>query len=118
MGGGGSGRVVVLGHMLRAGASGVLLVCLYVLFSATYFLLSPDRPESFSEPLSRTDALYFAVTVFATVGFGDIAPADGAGRVPATVQMVADLIVVGLVAKVLFGAVEAGLSQQPERSEP
>ncbi|MFD0355803.1 potassium channel family protein [Streptomyces sp. NPDC127110] len=174
--GGGSGRVVVLGHLLRAAGSGVLVTCLYyaapldygfgavavaalagglllfgclivwqvkaiarsarprlraleamgtavplflMLFSATYFLLSRDRPGSFSEPLSRTDALYFAVTVFATVGFGDIAPADGTGRALATVQMVADLVVVGLVAKVLFGAVETGLSRRPgRRSDP
>jgi hypothetical protein len=27
---------------------------------------------SFTEPLTRTDALYFSVTVFSTVGFGDI----------------------------------------------
>ncbi|RKT05465.1 ion channel [Streptomyces sp. 3211.6] len=89
-----------------------------VLFASTYFLLSRDRPLSFSEPLSRTDALYFAVTVFATVGFGDIAPADGTARALTTVQMVADLIVVGLVAKVLLGAVQTGLSRQPERSGP
>lgn len=89
-----------------------------VLFASTYFLLSRDRPASFSEPLSRTDALYFTVTVFATVGFGDIAPADGAARVLTTVQMVADLIVVGLVVKVLLGAVQTGLSRQPERSGP
>ncbi|MGE7385858.1 potassium channel family protein [Streptomyces sp. NPDC004126] len=174
--GGGSGRVVVLGHLLRAVGSGVVVTCLYyaapldygfgvaavaalagglllfgglvvwqvgaiarsayprlraleavgtavplflVLFSATYFLLSRDRPGSFSEPLTRTDALYFTVTVFATVGFGDIAPVDGTGRVLATVQMVANLIVVGLVAKVLFGAVETGLARRPDRrSDP
>ncbi|MFG2618950.1 potassium channel family protein [Streptomyces sp. NPDC048507] len=89
-----------------------------VLFSASYFLLSGQRPESFSEPLSRTDALYFTVSVFATVGFGDIVAVDGPGRVLATVQMVADLVVVGLVAKVLFGAVQVGLTRRPGRSGP
>ncbi|OAR23485.1 transporter [Streptomyces sp. ERV7] len=83
-----------------------------VLFSATYYLLADNRPSSFSEPLSRTDALYFTVTVFATVGFGDIVPTTGAGRALATVQMLADLIVVGVVAKVLFGAVRVGLRRR------
>jgi hypothetical protein len=89
-----------------------------LLFSASYFLLSGERPESFSEPLSRTDSLYFTVTVFATVGFGDIVATDGPGRVLTTVQMVADLVVVGLVAKVLFGAVRVGLTGRPGRSGP
>jgi voltage-gated potassium channel len=29
-------------------------------------------PHSIGAPLTRTDALYFTVTVFSTVGFGDI----------------------------------------------
>ncbi|AZM89826.1 MULTISPECIES: potassium channel family protein [Streptomyces] len=96
-------------------ALGTAVPLFLMLFSAAYFLLSGDRPGSFSEALSRTDALYFTVTVFATVGFGDIVPADGTGRALVTAQMVADLIMVGLVAKVLFGAVETGLSRRPEK---
>ncbi|MFF3622609.1 potassium channel family protein [Streptomyces sp. NPDC002467] len=83
-----------------------------VLFSAVYFLISTEYPASFTEPLNRTDALYFTVTVFATVGFGDIAPVSQATRVLTTAQMVADLIVVGIVAKVLFGAVQVGLRRK------
>ncbi|MFI1105514.1 potassium channel family protein [Streptomyces melanogenes] len=83
-----------------------------VLFSATYFLLADNRPSSFSEPLSRTDALYFTVTVFATVGFGDIAPATDTSRALTTVQMILDLIVVGVIAKALFGAVQVGLRRR------
>ncbi|MBT2479667.1 two pore domain potassium channel family protein [Streptomyces sp. ISL-94] len=98
---------------LRAVEALAIAVPLFLLlFSATYFLLSQEAPQSFSEPLSRTDAVYFAVTVFATVGFGDIAPAGEAGRVLTTVQMVADLIVVGVIAKVLFGAVQIGIRRR------
>lgn len=85
-----------------------------VLFSATYFLLAKELPESFSEPLTRTDALYFTVTVFATVGFGDIAPATQAARALTTAQMAADLIVVGVIAKALFGAVRIGMRRRGE----
>ena len=36
-----------------------------VLFSAAHFLLSQDDPANFSTPgLTRTDALYFTVTIF------------------------------------------------------
>ncbi|MET9468252.1 potassium channel family protein [Streptomyces sp. NPDC006544] len=83
-----------------------------VLFSSTYFLLAQEVPESFTEPLNRTDALYFTVTVFATVGFGDIAPVTQAARVLTTSQMVADLIVVGVIAKALFGAVRLGMRRR------
>ncbi|MCX5013009.1 potassium channel family protein [Streptomyces sp. NBC_00555] len=83
-----------------------------VLFSATYYLLAGGVPGSFSESLNRTDALYFTVTVFATVGFGDIVPTTGVGRVLTTLQMVSDLIVVGVIAKVLFGAVQIGVRRR------
>ncbi|MFZ3467821.1 potassium channel family protein [Streptomyces sp. 4.24] len=83
-----------------------------LLFSASYFLLAKELPESFSEALSRTDALYFTVTVFATVGFGDIAPATQVARALTTAQIVADLIVVGVIAKVLFGAVRIGVRRR------
>ncbi|MFD9724102.1 potassium channel family protein [Streptomyces sp. NPDC059072] len=83
-----------------------------VVFSAVYYLVARSDPASFTEPLDRTDALYFTVTVFATVGFGDIAPVSETTRVLTTAQMVADLIVVGIVAKVLFGAVRIGLRRK------
>ncbi len=83
-----------------------------VLFSSTYFLLAQAVPGSFTESMNRTDALYFTVTVFATVGFGDIAPVTGTGRVLTTVQMIADLIVVGVIAKALFGAVRIGMRRR------
>ncbi|MDF9816049.1 potassium channel family protein [Streptomyces sp. SPB162] len=83
-----------------------------LMFSAAYFLVAKDRAAAFSEPLTRTDALYFTVTVFATVGFGDITPITRLSRVLTTAQMVADLILVGLIAKVLFGAVRIGLRRR------
>ncbi|MFD3699874.1 potassium channel family protein [Streptomyces sp. NPDC058646] len=94
-----------------------------VLFAATYFLLAEAVPQTFSEPLDRTDALYFTVTVFATVGFGDIVPLTQTGRALATVQMAADLIVVGLIGKALFGAVRVGMRRRgtpppPGEDEP
>ncbi|MGW4725004.1 potassium channel family protein [Streptomyces sp. NPDC004291] len=95
-----------------------------LLFAATYFLYARQQGgQPFSEPLSRNDALYFTVTVFATVGFGDIAPVSQPARVLTTCQMVADLVLVGLVAKVLVGAVRMGVERQgsataPERPEP
>ncbi|HWJ52066.1 MAG TPA: potassium channel family protein [Propionibacteriaceae bacterium] len=65
------------------------------------------QAHAFTEPLSKTNALYFTVTVFATVGFGDITPKTEATRVATIVQMIADLVAVGLVPRLvtlaLFG---------------
>jgi voltage-gated potassium channel len=50
---------------------------------------------SFTQPLTRTDALYFTVTVFSTVGFGDITAKSEAARVVVIVQMLADIVLLG-----------------------
>jgi voltage-gated potassium channel len=85
---------------------------LLVVFAATYLLLARNDPASFSQPLDRTDALYFAVTVLATVGFGDIVPVTPAARVATMVQMLLGLAVLGLAARVILGAVDAGLRRR------
>ncbi|MFG2983051.1 potassium channel family protein [Streptomyces sp. NPDC048258] len=83
-----------------------------LLFSAAYYVLEEEVPRSFSEPLNRTDALYFTVTVFATVGFGDITAVTQASRIMVTAQMAVDLILVGVIAKVLFSAVRIGIRRR------
>ena len=82
---------------------------LIVAFAATYYLMASSDPASFSQPLDRTAALYFAVTVLATVGFGDIAPVTTVARVATMVQMVLDIAILGLAAKVLFNAADRGV---------
>lgn len=86
---------------------------LLVVFAGACILMERAHPGSFSESLNHTDALYFTVTVFATVGFGDITPVTGAARVLTTVQMLVDLAAVGVIAKVIFGAVQTGLRRKP-----
>jgi hypothetical protein len=83
-----------------------------VLFAGAYYLLDRSTPGSFSEPLSRTDALYFTLTTFSTVGFGDITARSQAGRVVTMVQMAGGLLLVGVAARVLASAVQAGLRRQ------
>jgi hypothetical protein len=78
-----------------------------LLFSATYFVLARDDAASFSTPrLTRIDALYFTVTVFATVGFGDISATSQVARGLVTAQMVLDLLVLGLGIRVIVAAVQ------------
>jgi voltage-gated potassium channel len=102
---------------LRAVETLAMTVSLFlVLFAACYQQLAVTDPSSFSEPLSRTDSLYFVITVFATVGFGDISPVSAAARVLASLQMIGDLVLIGLLVKTMFTAVERGRAQQQESS--
>jgi voltage-gated potassium channel len=79
---------------------------LLVFYASLYALLSFNQPASFTQNLGRTDALYFTMTVFSTVGFGDIAPVTEAARIVTMTQMVAGLIAVGVVARLVVGAVK------------
>lgn len=90
------------------------LTLFFALFATTYHVMSSSRPESFSEPLDRMDAAYFTVTVFATVGFGDITALDGPSRLVATVQMLADLALIGVAARLFVNAVQVGLEHRDQ----
>jgi voltage-gated potassium channel len=78
------------------------------LFASTYFVMDRLAPSSFGTPLTRTDALYFTVTVFSTVGFGDITAKTETARLVVTGQMIADLLILGVGIKIILGAVTRG----------
>jgi hypothetical protein len=75
-------------------------------------------PHSFGTPLTRTDALYFVVSVFSTVGFGDITAKTEAARLVVTGQMMADLIFFGFGLRIIVGAVGRGLQQRQPQGSP
>ncbi|BDV29624.1 potassium channel family protein [Microbacterium terricola] len=80
-----------------------------LLFAAGYFLMATTAPASFSEPsLSRIDTLYFAVTIFATVGFGDISAVTETARLFVTWQMILNLVLLGAGIRLLTFAVRRG----------
>ena len=90
-----------------------LIVPFYLLvFASTYFVMQGASAANFTQPLTRTDALYFAVTVFSTVGFGDISPKSEVARVVLIVQMLGDIALLGTGARVLLGAVRRGQQRQ------
>jgi hypothetical protein len=86
---------------------------LFLLLVATaYYLLERSTPTSFSQPLTRTDALYFTVTTFSTVGYGDITAKSEGARIMVMIQMLADLVILGFGVKVIFGAVQMSRQRQ------
>jgi voltage-gated potassium channel len=103
---------------LRAGEALGMIIPLYlVLFAATYFVMERTSAASFTEPLTRTDALYFTVTVFSTVGFGDITAKSEAARIVLIIQMLADLAALGAGARVILGAVQRGRQPRPDTGD-
>ena len=94
---------------LRAAqALGGAVALFLVAFGAGYLSLSHADATHFSEPLNHTRALYFAVTVFSTVGFGDITPEGDLTSAVVSFQMILDLVVIGAVVRLLTTAAKGG----------
>ncbi len=99
----------------RAAEAFALIFPLFLLlFASTYYLMELSSAASFTQTLTRTDALYFTVTVFSTVGFGDITAKSEPARIVLTVQMLADLVLLGVGVKLLLGAVQRGRARRTE----
>ena len=99
---------------LRAAEALGLTVPLYLLlFASTYFLMERASAANFTQPLTRTDALYFSVTVFTTVGFGDITAKSETARVVLIVQMLADLALLGAGARYCWGRCSTAGNEVP-----
>lgn len=90
----------------------VTLPMLILIFAAVYVVLEHNRSGSFTQPMDRIDSAYFALTVFATVGFGDIAPVTTVARVIVMLQMVVNLLAIGVIAKIIVGAVQVSVQRR------
>ena len=98
-------------------ALGAAIPLFLIVFASAYLLLADNQAGAFSEPLDKTDALYFTVTVFSTVGFGDITPRGELARVVTMVQMLGDLLVLGLIVRVMLLAVRTRV-QRRDAADP
>ena len=99
-------------------ALAVTLPLFLLLFAMTYFLMSLHGSGTFSqEQLSRTDALYFTITMFATVGFGDISPVSQSARVVVMFQMLLDLVILGVGVNAFVHAAKLGRERQSATEE-
>lgn len=102
---------------LRAmSALAVILPLFLVTFAWIYLTASVSDPGLFSVPLTRTSAFYFTVTVFSTVGFGDITPKTSLAQTIVTVQMLLNLALIAGVIRAIFGAASVGEARKQGQS--
>ncbi len=98
---------------LRAIEALAVTVPLFLLiFARIYLSNSLANPATFTVPLDHNSAFYFTVTVFATVGFGDITPKTGGMQMLVTVQMLLNLAVLGLVIRLLTSAAKREVARR------
>jgi hypothetical protein len=101
--------------ILRAAITLGVLVPFYLLvFARLYLSSSLSDSGAFNESLDLATALYFTVTVFATVGFGDIVAKSDSMRMVVTAQMLINLVVVGAFIRVVVSAARRGVETRVE----
>jgi formate hydrogenlyase subunit 4 len=108
--------------MIRAAETIALTIPAFLLiFARSYLSGSLSDPSAFSETLDKTTALYFTVSCFATVGFGDIVASSNPMRGLVIIQMLLDLVMLGVVVKLFASAARRGtatrVGQQPAGPE-
>jgi hypothetical protein len=79
----------------------MLLELVTTLFALAYYGLSVHRPDEMVGVGTRLDALYFTVSILATVGLGDIHPEGQLARAVATVHIAFDVAFIALFARLL-----------------
>jgi voltage-gated potassium channel len=105
-----------LPRVRAAEALGSAIPLFFTVFATTYLSMAVASQSTFSQPLNHTKALYFTVTVFATVGFGDITPRTDPARLLVTAQMLLDFLVLGVVARLLVQAANISLRRDSEQT--
>ncbi|MFD2354494.1 potassium channel family protein [Nonomuraea ferruginea] len=86
-----------------------------VLFALADYNVAYWREGEFAGLETRTDALYFAVSTLATVGFGDVHAQGQLARGLVLVQMAFNLIVLATAATLLTGKLKAGQARRRAR---
>lgn len=79
----------------------LLLFVVVPMFALGYFALVSADAGQFAGLATKTDALYFALSTLATVGFGDVHAAGQVARALVIVQMAFDLVFIAAVASAL-----------------
>ena len=102
--------VAQLPELRAVEALGIVVVVFLVLFSGIYLAMSHDAPRTFTQTLDHIQALYFTISIFSTVGFGDITPRTDTARLLVSIQMLLDLVIIGAAVRLIFSAARSRIA--------
>jgi voltage-gated potassium channel len=103
-------------------ALAIALPLFLTIYAGAYVRLSTVNAGNFTQHLGRSDGLYFAITTFGTVGYGDIAPRHAFARMLVSSQIIADLAFLAVLLRVFVLAsrltLKRGEVDFPEDGQP
>jgi voltage-gated potassium channel len=85
--------------ILDAALAVLMMVALLIIGFATMYMALSKHDQEITGIKTKIDAVYYTVTTLATVGYGDITPTGQLARGIATIQMILDILVVGVAAR-------------------
>ena len=95
----------------------VIAVALFLFtYASCYLTLSRLDANSFSQRLDRVGSLYFTVTTFGTVGYGDIVAESHLARLLVSSQILLDVAFIAIVLRLIFGVSRRVLARHDETS--
>lgn len=90
----------------------IMASILVLSYSWLYLVMSVSDPTAFTEQLSKVSAVYFTVTVLATVGFGDITPTGDISRLVVTSQMLLGFTVITIAIKTVLSSTTSAVKKR------
>lgn len=90
----------------------VMAAVLVLSYAWLYLVMSVSDPATFTEDLNKVSAVYFTVTVLATVGFGDITPTGDVSRLVVTSQMLLGFTVITIAIKTVLSSTSTAVKKR------
>jgi len=84
---------------LEASLAILMMVAMVIIGFASMYTAMSRHHQEFTGIHTKLDAIYFTVTTLATVGYGDLAPGGQLARAIAITQMIVDILVIGVAAR-------------------
>ena len=99
-----------------AQATALFATMLVVGFSTLYFVTASNTPEQIEGIHTKIDALYFTVTILSTVGFGDITADGQFARAVVSLNIVFNLVSLGVTVRLFGWAARQRISERASGS--
>jgi voltage-gated potassium channel len=95
----------------------VTIILSVEVFALTFYLIATNQPGQFDGLQTRLDALYFAVTTLATVGYGDIHAVGQPARALVLVEMTFNVVFVAAAAALLSAHIRSAAGRRVQERQ-